>query len=175
MDSSLVGRPTIVRLVVESLERPCLAWNAPRFFTEARRRRAEAAPEEPREMALIREAGRGSDLRDRPFVAGDLRRSPVEPKAATILPDGDPVPGTEHPGEVRGVHAYGVRQLAQAEGVTDAGPKKLLGGVEPPRRTPEPTLDRRLASRGREDLESQALGRQRRGRIRCPQLGGQPP
>jgi hypothetical protein len=98
----------------------------PRLRAVARRCRARVAPEQPREVALVGEAGLGRDLSERAVAAGELRRGLGEPEPPSVLADGNSVPHPEGPCEPCRVNPHGNGQLAESQRPTRALPEQLL-------------------------------------------------
>lgn len=126
-------------------------------------------------MTLVGETGLGRDLDDWSVVANDLRRSPVQPQAAAVLADRDPVAGAKDTREMGGVDTHRLGELAETDPGADPGTQQLLGGGEPPGRPPAAAVVRRLARRRGEDLQREALRSEGRSRVGCSQLGGEAP
>src|SRR5687767_720657 len=74
-----------------AVARCCLERLAALERAEPAGRRPEVAPEQPCEVALVREPGLRGDLGERAVPAADLRRRPLDPGPAAVLADGDSV------------------------------------------------------------------------------------
>jgi hypothetical protein len=109
----------------------CLVWNAS-LFSVPRGRGADVAPEEAREVALIRKAGCRRDGRERLVGTRELGCRPGQAEAAAVLADREAVASAEHAGEVRRVNADRLGQLGQTDAIAQAGaPEKRLAFGSP--------------------------------------------
>jgi hypothetical protein len=81
------------------------------------------------------------------------------------------VPRPEGAREPRRLDADCGRQLAEPDALAGAGAQELLGGAQPDGIAP---FRPRLAARRREQLEREALGRERGGGVGCMELAGEP-
>jgi hypothetical protein len=97
---------------LRSLERAELV--SLRFCSVTGGRHAHVALEEPREMALVGEAGLDRNRGEGRVTPGDLGRCPCQAETPSIFPDRDAVVRAEDAGEMGGMHADRRGHLAEA-------------------------------------------------------------
>ena len=126
-------------------------------------------------MALVGEAGVRGDLGQWSVAAGELGCCPRQAQAPPVLPDREPVLGTEGAREVGRMNADRLGQLAEPDPVCRTSSQQRLGRAKPRGRPARRALDPGLPGGCGEQLEREPLCGKRRGGIRGTQLAGEPP